>query len=470
MSDANDVQNVTTLFEAIVREREALLSGKRPDKSNWFKTIDGPPGRGIFHVGDDGWDALWSLTDSSMRIGKIANRADRQAVMQTLSGVLMRKFGTEGLEVNQRNVARALSETFKASKRSFKTETHFIPCHLSTSAGQLGLSLGAVRFINRIEAKRALFDALRIEREKPTELRKRDRSHLLQVIRHYKGFRWFAQVTVHDCADKRSEAIALATATSALDFLHLFIGARYSGRMSILGQPSTYERTASIARNEATGHLNLSMGWASLGEVGLPDDWTSQIREDEGQMGLDQAGVVLESRLNPDLDRPLSHRLLDALQWFGEAARDPSPSTRVIKYVTSLERLTLTKKVDDIAESVSDRVAALATGLVGKRDFEQNKVAFKKVYAVRSDLAHGTMSPNDPKVTKIIGDACDYAEAALRRALYNLPTHALRDEGYKASELDHFFDELIDWMQVGSEAEQREQITTSDEKSTSSGD
>lgn len=455
MTEASDVQNVTTLFEGIAREREALLSGKRPDKSNWFKTIDGPPGRGIFHTGDDGWNALWSLTDSAMRIGKITNRADRQSVMRTLSEVLMRKFATEGLEVDQRNVARALSETFKAARRKFRTETHFIPCHLSTSSDEIGLSLGSVRFITRGEAKRALLNGLNAEREKPSEVRKRDRSHFLQVINHYRRFRWFAQVSVHDCADKRSEAIAMATATSALDFIHLFIGVRHSRRMSILGEPNSYERTASIMRDEATGRFDLSTGWSSLGEVGLPDDWTSQILEGEGQMGLDQAGVLLESRLNPDLERPLSQRLLDALQWFGEAARDPSPSTRVIKYVTSLERLTLTTKVDDIAENVSDRVAALATGLIEHRDFEQNKKAFKRVYAVRSDLAHGSISPNDPKVTKIIGDACDYAEAALRRALYNLPVSALRDESFKAKDLDHFFNELIDWMKAGREAEEQ---------------
>ncbi len=99
-----------------------------PNKSNWFKKIDGPPGKGLFFVGDDGWNALWALTESAMKIGKMTLRADRQAVMNTLSKVLMRKFGEEELEVNQRNVARALSETSKVVKGKFETETHFIPC------------------------------------------------------------------------------------------------------------------------------------------------------------------------------------------------------------------------------------------------------------------------------------------------------------------------------------------------------
>lgn len=161
-----------------------------------------------------------------MRVGKRTQRADRQSVLCALSGVLMRKFAEHGLEVDERNVARALSEVFKAAKRTFKTETHFIPCHLSTDAETVGLSLGKVRFVSRTEGKRALAEALKAERTANTEHRKRDRPHMLQAVKHYKGFRWFAQVTVADCADKRSEAVALATATSALDFLQLLIGAQ----------------------------------------------------------------------------------------------------------------------------------------------------------------------------------------------------------------------------------------------------
>ena len=455
MPGSADTQHVTTLFDAIMREREAFLSGARPNKSNWFKKIDGPPGRGIFHTGDDGWDALWALTDSCMRIGKITQRADRQAVMHTLSRVLMRKFAEEGLEVNDRNVARALAESVKAAKRTFKTETHFIPCHLSTDAGKVGLSLGAVRFVSRAEAKRALGKALKAERDAKPPHRKRDRPHMLQAINHYKGFRWFAQVTVADCADKRSESVALAAATSALDFVQLLIGARHSRRMGISGQPSLYERRASIALDNSTGRLSISTGWSSLGEISLPADWTEQILGGEGQDGLDRAGVLLESRLNPDLDRPLSQRLLDAAQWFGEAVRDASPSTRVVKYVTAIERLTLTEKAGDITESVSNRVAALTTGLIEGRSFEENKSAFKKVYGLRSDLVHGSISPNDAKVALLIGDACDYAENAIRRALYNFPTRLLREEEANATVLNQFFDGLVDWMKAEREEAQR---------------
>ena len=122
MAQMTDVQNVTILFAAIVREQEALKRGQRPDKANWFKMINGSPKRGLLFTGDDGWKALWSLTDSSMRIGKITHRADRQDVMGALAKVLIRKFVEERLDVNERNVARVLVETTKAAMCTFKTQ------------------------------------------------------------------------------------------------------------------------------------------------------------------------------------------------------------------------------------------------------------------------------------------------------------------------------------------------------------
>ena len=448
MQKAN-VNNVTVLFEAIVREREKLLSGVGLDENIWFKTIDGPPGRGIFFTGDDGWDALLALTEAAMRAGKISNRADREKVMRSLARVLIRKFVTEKLEVNERNVTRALNEAAKGEKRSLKTETHYIPCQLSSDATKIGVSLGSVRFLSRSEAKKILAKSLKFERSIRHEELKRSRPHMIQAIKHYKGFRWFAEVTVEHFASKRSDSVAHSTATSALDFLQLLIGTRNSYRMSILGHPSSYARNASITRDAETGHLTISTGWSTLGQSSLPDDWTTQVLQHEGQAGLDQAGVVLESRLNPDLDRPLSMRLLDALHWFGEAARDTSPSTQVIKFVTALERLTLTNEGEEVTEIVSNRVAAMTTGLREGQSFEQNKSAFKKVYGLRSALVHGSISPNDPKVKELVGDACDFAEHAIRRALYNWPPSKLREESFSNDELDLFYNELIAGTKAG---------------------
>lgn len=451
MADTPNVRNVKTLFDAMVRERAAFLR-REPYKGAWYKTVDGPPDMGMFHTGDDGWDALGALTEAAMAQGSIATRADRGAVHRMLAQVLVRKFIGEDLAIDERNVARSLSETVKLAKHDFRSLTHFIPCQLTTETEPVGLSLGPIRFLSRREAKRVVRDMLRTERAAGFD--REDRAHLLRALRHHKGYRWFVQVPVGPCAPERSEAIALLAATSALDFLQLIIGARNSERMTIDARPHLYEQTASIQRDDGSGLFSISTGWAVQGQ-GLSRGWTTEFLEGEEAFAFEQAGAILESRLDPDLNRPLSQRLLDAAQWFGEAVRDRSASTRLVKYVTALERLTLTRKErtdgtpDRIADLVSDRIAALATGLIPERSFAENKAAFKRLYNTRSELVHGGISPLDSKVADAVRDANDYCEFSINRALHMWERSAFLDSNLPVTALEKWFNSLVAWRSGG---------------------
>ncbi|EIZ78254.1 hypothetical protein WSK_3136 [Novosphingobium sp. Rr 2-17] len=354
----------------------------------------------------------------------------------------MRKFGVEDFPVDQKNVARVLSETVKLSKKEFVSRTHFIPCQLTTFSKGDGISLGPVRFMTRKEAKAALRTALNADEAIKAKEPDGGRDQIGRAIAHYKGYQWFAQVSVENCAPSRSEEIALAAASSALDFLHALIGWRASRDMSIAGQFGHFDRTAAIMREEPSGKLSITTGWQFRGGS-LEDGWTGQLAIDM-DVGVERAGLILQSCVNPDLPRPISQRMCDVAQWFGEAVRDPSPSTRVVKFVTALERLTLTEKVDDVAESVSDRVAALTVGQIDNMSFYPSKNLFKKIYGIRSDLAHGTMSPNDPKVLSVVGKAGDYAETAILRALYVWGADNFSLSKFTPHKLRDWFNEVIE--------------------------
>jgi len=447
MASKDDIANVNLLFDAIRREREALEAGQRPAAGGLFKMIDGPPGMGIYRTGDDGWQALGHLTASAMASARIAQRADVAKVRRALARVLVRKFMTESLVVDQRNVDRALSEAAKRAKRDFRTLTHFIPCQLSSGSEPIGLSLGRIRFLSRREAKAALRDMLRSERAAVSEWPRDDREHFLAAIRHQRGHRWFVQVPVEGCAQDRSEQIAVLAASSALDFLQVILGARNSQRMTFDARPALYERTASIVRDDISGRANVATGWKAMGQ-GLSEGWTVDILKGEEAFALDQAGAILESRLNPDLNYPLAHRMLDVVQWYGEAVRDRSASTRLVKFVTSLERLTLTRRCpegepDRIAETVSDRIAALVTGWFPERTFEQNKAVFKRIYGIRSELVHGSISPLHPKVAGAVTEANDFCEHAINRALGVWSRDDFLNSELTVDQLDAWFERVL---------------------------
>jgi hypothetical protein len=263
-------------------------------------------------------------------------------------------------------------------------------------------------------------------------------------MRYYRGFRWFAEVTVERADAKRSEALARQAVSSALDCLQLIIGARNSQRMRIGGLPSHYERSAVLSLSP-TGSLSYTSTTSYLGEVSLPDDWPTQLRDGEEADGCRRAGNAVAQILTAEAEHPIARRFLDAAQWFGEAVRDGSPSTRIIKFVTAIERLVLTGRFEDVAESVSDRVAALVTGVIEGQDFAENKAAFKRVYGIRSELVHGSISPSSAKVKQSLRLAADFAEYSLLRALHNWPAvSAQRTKG--EAELHRWYEDLVCWV------------------------
>lgn len=431
--------DIRFILDEMVRHQEMLDRGERTSRNDWFRTIPHPSGCGSLPVGRDAYDRIGALAAEAARRGNITRRTDPATLRAELTKRLTQMFVTEGIEPDRKSVARLLREVHQAISAGFDTQVHVLPCHLSAIAEDAALDFGPVKFIGRAAARRLLARGLLNSRRRDVDAYRRDRSVIVQGLKFYAGYRWFAAVTITHSDGRRSAELARRAATSALDCLQLLIGARHSRRMTLYGPGSSYERSFSlgVARDE----LSFSMTTSSVGEVGLPAGWIATLQADYS-IAIERIGVILESVAQADLDRPLSRRFLDAAQWFGEAVRDPSPSTRLIKYVLALERLVLTGEAFGLTETVSARVAALCIGL-DDRDPAALKADFKRVYDMRSKLAHGGISPGDPKVPVLLGFAADFAQHAMLRCL-----HQWTEEEFKLAHLSHakaksWFDEVV---------------------------
>lgn len=85
---------------------------------------------------------------------------------------------------------------------------------------------------------------------------------------------------------------------------------------------------------------------------------------------------------------------MDAISWYGDGAREPSPAARTLKNITAIERLLLGKRGDKISKRIRDRYSALCFDTVKKdRDLIRDRV--KHLYNDRSAIAHGEISPFD---------------------------------------------------------------------------
>lgn len=446
----NPLESVTFVLAEMTRHEEMLSRGEyKVSKDDLFCNIPHPSGRGLLPIGRAAYDKIGQLAAESARRGNITRRADPRTLRSEITARLVQMFVRDGIAPSTKSVAKLLRETNEAVSATFETQVHVLPCILSTKGEDAELALGPVRFVGRAGARRILAPGVLNYRRRETDEYQRDRDLITQGLRFYSGYRWFAAVTVTHSDSRRSEELANRAATSALDCLQLLIGARHSHRMAIAGPANHYARAFSLGISRE--QLRFSISTTALGEVALPDRWMSMIQDDY-PTAIDRIGTILESVAQADLERPLSRRFLDAAQWFGEAVRDKAPATRLIKYVLALERLVLTGEAFGLTETVAARVASLCNGL-DQRNPEQVKSEFKTIYDIRSKLAHGGISPNDPKVLPAVGLAADFVQHAMLRCL-----HVWQKEDFELTHLSGrkvkaWFEGLVDFVFSGAAQE-----------------
>lgn len=381
----------------------------------------------------------------------ILRRVRRSRLVEHVGQELVQRFVRDGRPIDGKQIDRALSTAAKAARRACEDTTHLLPCHLMLSKDPDEIVLGPVRFLNRRAARRLLLGhaKARREKERATETGPRDdddRPFLVQALKYYRHFNWIAQVEIKGCDRDVSETLARKAVTSALDCLHLALGAQWTDRMRIGGPALKFDRRAKL-KISATGSLDYSLSSQGSGQVNFPNGWSERLEDPDMARVLELCGVALEAAVDPDLDRPLSRRLLDAAQWFGEAARDESPSTRVVKYVTALERMLMTEEHDDITTTVSLRLASLCAALGDHEDFERWRLNTRDTYDLRSRLVHGSLSPGAPAVRAGVGKAARLSESGILFALSNFGEDGLRADKISNARIARWFDGLVALVQ-----------------------
>jgi hypothetical protein len=268
------------------------------------------------------------------------------------------------------------------------------------------------------------------------------RRSISQAIEYFRNFGWIAEVTVIGCDKKISEAIAARAALAALNCLHVLIGAGHSTKMQVGGPGLANDRRAGFSV-KADGSLSYMVTYGGQGSVGFDDDWMDLFSGADAQEIIANLGIALEQAVNPALQRPLSERLLDAMQWYGEAVRETSQGAKAVKYVTALERMVMTDEKDDIASLASSRVAALCLDepTVECRDRWQNEV--RRAYDIRSRLVHGSVSPTSEIVFDGVRLGSQLARSTLLSAAKLLGERGLRDEEATNRDLARWYDQIV---------------------------
>jgi hypothetical protein len=415
-----------------------LFSHLENNKRDRLCSVPHPNGHGILICGRDAIERFIQLAERHLIAQKVEKKVDLEVFTNAITDELVQRFLKETREIERKSVDRMLSAALKKVKAKHQSLTHFIPCVVVFESDPKEFQIGPVHFIwmekflndkkEEIEKERERIRLDHIRRCEETvadgrpaqevatpEISSKIANQLVDgLIEYFSDFKWMTTVTVPECDKTVSRERAEIAVEAALDVLKLFLGTSY-GTTLRQGHSRGIPRQTANLTHEADGALHISIGWGAKDAMVGPG-WFNAITEPDS-FYFKAAGTALYACIDPEQSSDLNQRFLDALTWYGQAIWEQMPSAQIIKYVAALERLTVTKKVDDLTKTVSRRTATLLNHGGSKEDFDRSYEKAKKIYDFRSGLMHGSLSPFDKKLMAIAPLAERIARDTLLRSL-----------------------------------------------------
>jgi hypothetical protein len=435
------VEDVEFILQECIRFKKIIEVSKLQELTNedFLITIHGPDQKS--HIcGRLASMRLDELTEKVSKRGGVLNRVEHAAVRKLLGELIFQRFVIELRPINTQQIDRMCSSVIKEAKHKCTKITHYLPCHLMSATDPETIHLGPVRFHNKSSFRRLLIKNLKKSRtNKKSEDNRYTRKLMSEAIRYFRHFQWFAEVTIPSADEKTSGVLAEQAVTSALDCLHLLLSAEFTDRMRVAGPAIRRDKRGKLTL-KGSDQLFPSTSWSSIQQVNYPEGWSSQLQEPDVAHFLSLFGVALELAVDPNLERPLSRRFLDAAQWFGEASRDASPSTKIVKYITCLERMVMTDEHDDISLNLSERVAHFcADELEGCEVWKKRAL---DIYDLRSKLVHGSMSPKALEINRFLFISATVGERTLLNCLFSFGREGLELKQISSRKLGKWFKSL----------------------------
>lgn len=460
-----DIEDIKFILSEIVRlhsmEFTDLMAHLDENENDSWYEVPHPSGSGGLVCGEAAGRRFYDLTARQLATQpNLRNNFDPEDFARIVMSEFSARFLKQGAEVNQRNIDKMFSAAVKKSKAKHKELTHYIPCIVVSSAEPEAFRIGPVVFVRMekfIGEHREAFEAER-ERIRLDHIRRCEEaiekgssadqiatpdisagiaSRLVNdTVSYFEKFKWMAVVDIPECDVTISQRRAERTIEAALDILKLFFR-RVHGES--LRQGHAYApppNTASLTR-EASGKFNFSFAWSSQ-DAPAGKNWIRILTEPDDSYAR-AAASALDSCVDPQYSSHFKERFLDAMSWYGQAISEPMASLQIVKYVAALERLTVTRKMEEgLTVAVTTRAALLNYDGTGE-DYDRLLREAQKVYDYRSGLMHGSLSPFDSELESVSPSAEEITRHALFSclALFTRLDSQTKDAGRKDLEAEY---------------------------------
>jgi hypothetical protein len=371
-----------------------------------------PSGQGDMICGIKAQERLYDLVEIAISRSKFVSRIKIDPLIRELKTVIIQRFVTEHRELSIREADRAVSAAIRKVAKSIADRTYLVPCHLADDTTPDSFTIGPVNFRQSQLAFKQIDPALDAYLN---EARSDTTNYLRKTLvsdarKYYTSFNWIAEVKITGCSPDVSSEHATQIVQSAVNCIHLLIGAAHSHRVRV-GGPNYQSDVRSKISLDENGKTDLTTTRSWEGHR-WENDWWQRLAKQGAVNIISLMGTAIVAGHDLPKGAPLAQRFIDASSWYGEAVRDKFPASRIIKYMTAIERIVTTKNEDCLSETISRRGAALLTA-GGLGNFQNNCKRIKDAYDERSRLIHGSTSPNQP----LMGVALREAEYLSRQIL-----------------------------------------------------
>ncbi|HDZ0620833.1 TPA: hypothetical protein RRT30_005185, partial [Klebsiella pneumoniae] len=267
-----------------------------------------------------------------------------------------------------------------------------------------------------------------------------------RAVKAYKDYPWIACVKVSESDEAISKERAIQATEMALHIIRILLGAKKPTREIRLAWSRSGALRSAHLHADVHGVIHASLCADSLEPVGVINWHEVLIR---ANLELDILGSALIPIVNPVETTHLHQRLIDAINWFGDAVTDPNIHSSIVKYVSAIERLFFGKfeagRTKLFAGRVRDVLKAFSCD-EGDRVYSQAL----ELYKTRSTLVHGEQFRTEDESFNIINLASELSRMCLLYSaqLYSMMLQAFENpDSAKLEEImKRINDEGLNWL------------------------
>lgn len=402
------------------------LTYMRAHPEEAFRHIPHPQGQGVIFCGAVAFERFLRLSKLIVDIDKdFERRIELSAIRKMFIDSFVARVLKEKRDVDLLTSALILEDVLSKLKATLIDTEHFLPCVFFPHGGPDQFDIGPVRFtrmrrffkqrrgslrsslkvsiasqISHVDAwaykvgsRRGLMEEADSERFV--------RNLQARVFKTFRAYPWVAEVKVTRCEKDVAEDFSVKTAVAALHIVRILLGSGVTRRVRLAWSKGDTLRTARMWADES-GEINVSASSNGMTPVGA-ENWYDGLSQGDGRT-LAKLGSAIGVLCDPRPIFNLHQRLLDSIHWFGDAATEPEPTSRIIKFTSGIERLIFGKFQRGQKIQFAKRLQEITRYFFGVEETNIYQKAIS-VYTARSALLHGDWSPRHQDAHELAGFA-----------------------------------------------------------------